>query len=413
MEEKSDTQQSSSEEQSSKEIVTQETGTTHKSETSQEKEKISSRSVQREKRKSCRADTTPKTRHKLKYNSYKAKGKDSLSPRLNFTEIDTNADLGSNKQSKQRESKTRPWSSQSPRSPRSTQSPRSHRSPRSPRSQELVSLDEIISGLTSESNHKAASRLSLDTGKLVKSITLMDFLLTYRLYCKPEELLHLLTKRFHQKGDSKEEGKLIKERVLSVIQDWVTNLGQDFLDPSLISEVVEFLNSLRKKEKFIGLAQTIQSLEDSLSKLKKRVPLIVPIHKSPLNHTVSILDFEPTIVAQNLNAIDTNLWKQFSPTQSWDTEYLKNIMMSWKSRLCSLVKTRILTGNNLITQLEQLKRFMEICDVLFSNKDNISNYHTVCFLYWMQPVTFKTLSFGSPFLWIRLKITMNYSSCWV
>eukprot|EP01124_Arcella_intermedia_P023369 TRINITY_DN3700_c1_g1_i1.p1 TRINITY_DN3700_c1_g1~~TRINITY_DN3700_c1_g1_i1.p1 ORF type:complete len:356 (-),score=75.56 TRINITY_DN3700_c1_g1_i1:1061-2008(-) len=281
-----------------------------------------------------------------------------------------------------------------------------------------LSLETMITGLTSEGNHRTAVALYFGTvtssgEEIKKKIKLMDLLLVHRLYCKPEELLHLLTKRFHQKGDSKEEGKLIKERVLSVIQDWVTNLGQDFLDPSLISEVVEFLNSLRKKEKFIGLAQTIQSLEDSLSKLKKRVPLIVPIHKSPLNHTVSILDFEPTIVAQNLNAIDTNLWKQFSPTQSWDTEYLKNIMMSWKSRLCSLVKTRILTGNNLITQLEQLKRFMEICDVLFSNKDNISNYHTVCFLYWMQPVTFKTLSFGSPFLWIRLKITMNYSSCWV
>eukprot|EP01124_Arcella_intermedia_P005318 TRINITY_DN13134_c0_g4_i3.p1 TRINITY_DN13134_c0_g4~~TRINITY_DN13134_c0_g4_i3.p1 ORF type:complete len:485 (-),score=98.82 TRINITY_DN13134_c0_g4_i3:193-1647(-) len=83
--------------------------------------------------------------------------------------------------------------------------------------QDMVTLETIVTALTSEPIHRTASALffeSINEGKVdLKRIELMDLLLTYRLYCKPEELLFLLEKRYYQKKDTTEE-KVIQEKIL-------------------------------------------------------------------------------------------------------------------------------------------------------------------------------------------------------
>eukprot|EP01124_Arcella_intermedia_P018970 TRINITY_DN260_c0_g1_i12.p2 TRINITY_DN260_c0_g1~~TRINITY_DN260_c0_g1_i12.p2 ORF type:complete len:192 (+),score=42.00 TRINITY_DN260_c0_g1_i12:1883-2458(+) len=188
--------------------------------------------------------------------------------------------------------------------------------------------------------------------------------------------------------------------VLNVLHYWTTYLWQDFSDDTIRTKVVQFLHTIIENEQFHDLIPRVQSIcLDLKEKPQNVIPPLVDEHR-PLNLNVSITSFYPSSIVQNLNAIDANLWKQFSPTQSWDADKL-NLLNSWSIRLSSLVKTRIFDGNTLGMRLTHLIRFMDICDELYLGKDNFTNYHSLISI--LEAISF----FQKTILWKVLLIGNN------
>lgn len=187
--------------------------------------------------------------------------------------------------------------------------------------------------------------------KLVERLTLPDqgdptfvktFLLTYRSFTTPMDLLQLLINRFYCPVDDESDLELrrsiqkpVRLRVFAVLKVWITGYSYDFEDdPELVARFEQFCNVEIGTVMSSGSRQLLVLLEKALSReelTKKRTPISSKEIPKPHLPTcrpseLSLLTIHPQEFARQLTLIEADLFRAIKP---WE---LLNLAWSRKDK---------------------------------------------------------------------------------
>eukprot|EP00999_Lentomonas_sp_LEN2_P002525 NODE_40_length_2872_cov_41.807650_g24_i0.p1 GENE.NODE_40_length_2872_cov_41.807650_g24_i0~~NODE_40_length_2872_cov_41.807650_g24_i0.p1 ORF type:complete len:741 (-),score=141.07 NODE_40_length_2872_cov_41.807650_g24_i0:605-2827(-) len=219
--------------------------------------------------------------------------------------------------------------------------------------QELRKLEEVVldeTGITFKDNEKKMVK-SGELSKLVERLTwhrhpdpvfAAAFLLTYRAFTTPRQLLTELVKRFSLKApedkgltDAQKElfemdiAHPVRLRVFSILKNWADKHYLDFHeDPTLLSELEQFLNGT-VTQKSQAFATQLKKL---LDKKKQDVKYIIyrPTYTPPSNSSKvmsmvdskDILEFDDMEMAKCITFMEYELYRAIQPkeflNQSWN-----------------------------------------------------------------------------------------------
>jgi hypothetical protein len=173
--------------------------------------------------------------------------------------------------------------------------------------------------------------------KLVERLSMPDqsdptfvktFLLTYRSFTTPMELLMLLINRFYAVQ------KPVRLRVFAVLKVWVTGYFYDFEDDELVKRFEKFCKEEIESVMPSGSRQLLTLLDKARSKdenMKKKAP--ISSKEIPRPHIltckpseVSILTIHPQELARQLTLIEAKLFNEIKP---WE---LLNLAWSRKDK---------------------------------------------------------------------------------
>eukprot|EP01117_Protostelium_nocturnum_P009844 TRINITY_DN3510_c0_g1_i1.p1 TRINITY_DN3510_c0_g1~~TRINITY_DN3510_c0_g1_i1.p1 ORF type:complete len:948 (+),score=371.20 TRINITY_DN3510_c0_g1_i1:310-3153(+) len=172
--------------------------------------------------------------------------------------------------------------------------------------------------------------------KFVDPVYAVDFLLTYRSFCTPEQLLNLLIERFdvpeplnmdNSEKEVYQNGvvKPIRLRVFNVIKMWVENYWNDFRDKEtdMLSSLTSFAGI---RMKGAGMEQASATLLKIIQK-KTESQIDEPIEEPIVNSTPKddklqkmlfvgkFLDTSSRDIAEQLTIIDFELFKKITPQE--------------------------------------------------------------------------------------------------
>jgi son of sevenless-like protein len=158
------------------------------------------------------------------------------------------------------------------------------------------------------------------------------FLLTYRAFLTPKELLELIELRWNTRpppGFDLEEFKdtrllPIRLRIYNVLKTWLEKFSHDF-----DTDLVNALEALSKKMEAHGSATSGQTLQRMIAKfregasyLSKQLMLSEPPEPILPEQVASILDLHPLEVARQLTVEEYRLFKKIQPFELLSTQYL-------------------------------------------------------------------------------------------
>jgi len=219
----------------------------------------------------------------------------------------------------------------------------------------------------------------------------MCFLLTYRSFCTPMELLNILTARFNMpvpKMATSQETEEFKKnilkpvrlRVYNVLKNWVGTHSHDFLeDPLLVEQFEHFCNT--DIMKFVPSLST-QLLDKLTKKLtgadRKNKELKFDNQEEPFRPAnpsqFTFMDLHPVEVARQLTLIEHELLEKIRPFeflgQAWtkkDKEVrAPNILTMIKrfNQVSGWVAQEIVTCKGLSERREVLKKVIDVAEML-------------------------------------------------
>eukprot|EP01117_Protostelium_nocturnum_P010367 TRINITY_DN372_c0_g2_i1.p1 TRINITY_DN372_c0_g2~~TRINITY_DN372_c0_g2_i1.p1 ORF type:complete len:524 (+),score=206.53 TRINITY_DN372_c0_g2_i1:219-1790(+) len=176
--------------------------------------------------------------------------------------------------------------------------------------------------------YKLIEKLTDEHGKGV--VITGGFLLTYRSFTTPLELLQLLIKRYHTPVESNQDyRKHIRLRVWHVLKYWIENFFFDFEEEKqLLDQLVSFVNEEMVKD----MGKTGVALSTLLEKKMtgkvdgKQVLLSNP--PPPLlpstTGKISLLDIHPQEIARQMTLIEYKLFEQIQPKECLDQSWNKD-----------------------------------------------------------------------------------------
>ncbi|KAJ5073248.1 guanine nucleotide exchange factor [Anaeramoeba ignava] len=222
---------------------------------------------------------------------------------------------------------------------------------------ELAEQDKIVSDeddeddylLFYDKNKKKYQIQAAIVKMLVKFLTkprssdqefLQTFLLTYRSFTSPSELLNLLKERCIEEPPEdcqganleifKKNQSLTKLKVFNVLNHWIKSHFYDFInDPSIIEEVQSFIENTKQ---IPGLEKPSEQLGDLLKKKqenqKKKVEysksIIFPKPILPKTTTnLKTTDIDPLELARQVALIEFDLYKAIQPKECLGEGWLK------------------------------------------------------------------------------------------
>mmetsp|Transcript_68 Transcript_68/g.79 ORF Transcript_68/g.79 Transcript_68/m.79 type:complete len:516 (-) Transcript_68:40-1587(-) len=194
--------------------------------------------------------------------------------------------------------------------------------------------NKIIRGATV---YKLIEKLTEESGKGTSQYT-GSFLLTYRSFLTPRQLLQLLIKRYNvptpasivnteeEDNFNKHYKKHIKLRVWYVLKFWIENHFYDFEeDKDLNTDFKSFISNTMVKD-MQKLAEQLNNIFDKQTqksgltqmKLLQTVSLPVSILPKSLDGPLNILDLDPLEVARQLTLIEYEMYNKIQPKECLD-----------------------------------------------------------------------------------------------
>eukprot|EP01094_Clydonella_sp_ATCC50884_P005879 TRINITY_DN1486_c0_g1_i1.p1 TRINITY_DN1486_c0_g1~~TRINITY_DN1486_c0_g1_i1.p1 ORF type:complete len:1136 (+),score=369.66 TRINITY_DN1486_c0_g1_i1:225-3632(+) len=218
---------------------------------------------------------------------------------------------------------------------------------------------------------------------------LQSFMLTYRSFTSPKELLEKLIDRFHQplpEGDpesvnffAKSQQTPIRLRVFNMLKTWVQSHWHDFEDDKDFLQ--EFLNAVRTKFTVPGMESAGKSVEDLVHRAlegtekEKQFVFTVPAPRSILPYVrhpknLKLLELHPLEVARQLTLIEANMFRSIRPrellNQSWNKSPDKapNVLALIErfNTISGWVMTTIVMADKFDVQVKTIQHFIEIAD---------------------------------------------------
>jgi len=200
------------------------------------------------------------------------------------------------------------------------------------------------------------------------SVSINTFLITYRSYCTPLELINALIQRY-TKTNSDET--IVRIKIFNVIRHWIVTLPYDFyFDDYLREQMFAFLSSIEKpEEKKIAM--------DIIVKLEKDPSIHHPINYSsppepvlPVDTNIDIIYFPTIEIARQLTILEWNRWGAINPWEFLDLSWTKknkneaapNIIAASDhfNNISDWVATKICFTENFRERVKILKRFIDI-----------------------------------------------------
>jgi len=241
-------------------------------------------------------------------------------------------------------------------------------------------------------------------------VFMKTFLTTYRSFCTPQELLNLLTDRFHipdppfpsdceeqtdkskkmryaqdLKRFRKEYVRPVQFRVVNVLKHWVDQHFYDFSeDTELLHSLTSFLDEItgRHMRKWVEpIIRSVQRRLDNDERQKdiqynfERSPPPIEIHiKNPNDDWPEILCYHPIEIARQLTLIEFNLYRSVKPSELVDLAWTREDKDKRSPNLLKMVRhttnfTRylekmIVETDNIDERVSIMHRVLEILIVL-------------------------------------------------
>eukprot|EP00004_Rigifila_ramosa_P020208 TRINITY_DN5232_c0_g1_i1.p1 TRINITY_DN5232_c0_g1~~TRINITY_DN5232_c0_g1_i1.p1 ORF type:complete len:1294 (+),score=320.90 TRINITY_DN5232_c0_g1_i1:317-3883(+) len=214
------------------------------------------------------------------------------------------------------------------------------------------------------------------------------FLLTYRSFCTPVELLEHLETRFStvlppDTEDGAATMKTVRLKVINVLKMWVDQSYEDFNDsqyPSLWPSLLLFLSKAEKTDVEQGVHNLMKLLE---KKKQERGKLVITREQKPpaplvtkqlLSGKFDLLDVDPLEVARQLTLIESEIFNEIESkeclTQAWNSRdketaapHITKLIARFND-VSSWVATEIVSQSNLKTRTRTLRRFIKIAHAL-------------------------------------------------
>jgi hypothetical protein len=271
-----------------------------------------------------------------------------------------------------------------------------------------MDMDEegiVFSDVREQSGHRQVKGATLK--KLVERLTceslsdttfLLQFIITYRSFTNPHELLELLKARFEsgieisQDATDSEKEQLTKKqlivrlRVYNVIRHWIDKQWMDFLeDKTLVDKMLSYapmLNEVVSAKSSTGFIDKM--IEKKLAEGEKQKKFMFS-GKPPEPHIPTapkekwrLLDLHPEEIARQMTLMEYTLFKAIKPWEylCWNTKMKQtksanilaminkfNVMSKW-------VQVEVLNGGETPKQRAVIiGKFLEICEYLRALKN--------------------------------------------
>jgi len=155
-----------------------------------------------------------------------------------------------------------------------------------------------------------------------------DFLLTYRSYATPKELLNALVIRF--KTAQPQDEKIVRLKVLNSVRAWVERYWDDFeLDKSIIDECTQFLDFVAQNHsECANVASTVKGrLDKKINQVNKTLikndtQMEKPILPSDMDQ--ELLKWNSLELARQLTLMEWDIWEQLKPTEFLGLSWTKS-----------------------------------------------------------------------------------------
>ncbi|ORX54270.1 hypothetical protein BCR36DRAFT_581893 [Piromyces finnis] len=229
-----------------------------------------------------------------------------------------------------------------------------------------------------------------------KDDTFLDiFLLTYRAYIKPKEILQLLIDRFNcelPSDPSDEDIKyfedmkgLIQSNVVHVMEYWVKHHWHDFAVNSELEEIlVNFINELKPYDEYTNRIDDFENqIEIQKKKYEDMFDYIRRVEKKGKVMQSMLNELDPEVVAQQLCLYDFKLMKNIHPIeyldQIWgskeneDTPCL-NFFISRFNLESYWAATEVLSVEDLKKRTEILKKIILVTKHCLDNNNFFSTF---------------------------------------
>lgn len=207
------------------------------------------------------------------------------------------------------------------------------------------------------------------------------FLLTYRSFISPTDLLEQLLERYKtgseeieseglseiEATNAEKKQKLIRIRVGNVLKRWLSDHYHDFHDPALLSRLEEGINEITEAQLQATLRKTIQ--EQQLQKNKIRDLMFSKEKPSPvLPKGPTFDDWDVLEVARQLCLFEQTIYQAIHPkealNQSWNKhkERAPNLlkMITFFNRLSKWVSTQVCLREDLKERVKLIMKFMQL-----------------------------------------------------
>jgi len=253
--------------------------------------------------------------------------------------------------------------------------------------------------------HRLVEHLTSD--KLPDVHFLKSFLLTYRSFLQPTELLQKLVMRYCTTPPTttnagmnllqlKEERQLpIRLRVLSVIKFWVENHFHDFKqDATLAQSLLDFVDNTVSYTSNSKFAISIKAaLEKRMAGENPKGSLALKtaaeaadspvLERSKKAKETDVLDFEPVEIARQLSLLTQDLFKKIKPEELLGTGWMKKDKLTRSPGVCAVIRHFNRVNNVVLSEIlkrEQLsdrKAAIKKCVVVASECAKLGNFDSV------------------------------------
>lgn len=219
----------------------------------------------------------------------------------------------------------------------------------------------------------------------------LAFLLTYRSFTTPHELLTLLSSRWNIEPPpdlSADEMKLfihkmrtpIRLRVANVLKIWIENYFDDFKDDNLLNNLNVFIKSCLQSDLKNPAEQLSKLISKKVQGTISRNKIVSISGKAPLPlvsknlkpGNIKLLDLEPLEIARQLTLMESKLYNQIQPSEclnkSWSDPKLshnsENIrrLIERANQLTAWVVESILKEENISVRCKVLKHFISVAE---------------------------------------------------
>lgn len=236
-------------------------------------------------------------------------------------------------------------------------------------------FNKVIEALTSENSSVS---------------NVFDFLLTYRTYSKPEDLIKALKFRMSDVSQSEKDTKIARLRVINLVKQWIEKHDYDWVgNKSLERRIRRFVST------FSSYGNEYKRIEDILKKaLKEKSEGVLKSYGSkifneqqpqsiiPSNvESLTLMDISPIEFARQLSLIEWKLWESIRPWEFLNKSWMKsdkelkapNIvkMTHHFNFIASWVATEIIQADSLADRKAVIQKLL---DIAFELK-NLGNFH--------------------------------------
>ena len=247
------------------------------------------------------------------------------------------------------------------------------------------------------------SDVSIKAGTLVKLVERLThekfpdpnymsaFLMTFRGFTTPNELLDLLINRFKMpqpKAPTKEQAKNFRAeklipihfRVFNVLKEWTTNYGIDFRkDTVLVQRVLDFANSASSENSALesGCKIVIDTISKSAPSVKE--PKLISLGSKTNENNTSFLDIDHNELCNQINAFIVGTYCNVEPREYinclWDSSEGRfqcihlHRLYKFSNNFIRWMKTELFTSPDVTKRALVLSNFILMADI-FSKLKN-------------------------------------------